>query len=73
MKVDIGPLSLHARFTGRVVENDDGSMDCVLETRDGQTGHLFLSTNDVNIMRTRCIKQCGTLPERSKRYVTGRD
>ena len=68
MKVSLGPLSIHAMLSGRVVENTDGSMDISVVSRDGNLrGSLFLSTDDVETIRIRKVRKCNEPGEGSVR------
>ena len=61
MKLSLGPISIHAFTTGKVIQNENGSMDIHIQSREGSlTGTLFLTSGDVEDIMSRRLRKVET-------------
>ncbi len=66
MKLSIGPFSIHAIGTGTIIENEEGSMDVHVRSREGNlTGTLFLTSDDVKAIKERKVRKIDTKSSRT--------
>ncbi len=76
MKLSIGPFSIHALPTGKVVENANGTMDIYVRSREGGlTGTLFLTSDDVVTLKELRVRRIDTKDSRTEdvRHAFGPD
>jgi len=67
VKLSIGPFSIHALGTGTVIENEDGTMDVHVRSREGNlTGTLFLTSTDVKSIKERRVRKVATQSSRTE-------